>query len=458
MQKLQTAFYLAAEQVWPALAVALYRLNRVLTPAVPTMAVDRYWRLYLNPRFVDETPMFTLALLITNHELLHLLYGHTDGPRHDAPDLVNLAQDLAINTSLNRAVEAANQDIGGGRIVDPSARFSVPEGIAYPKLYTDPATGKPFPDDLTSMEYLDLLRKQVNVTGGNRSGKKSGGGGKSQPQQGPPDPNAPCSGKCGSGAGGTPGEWELGPPDPDPSSPNHGVTDAEMEVLKDEVARSIARQEAEKSRGLYPAGLVSWAKLRLKPPQNDWRRLVRPAVSEAMVFATGYDERTYARPNRRTYDAGVLIPTWRARVPEILFVFDTSGSMNPQDYDNGFSEMMGAARQRGMRKVPCLMCDAKAYDVVWASSTGDLPLIGGGGTDMTAGLVAAVGPAVRAQVGYRPKAVLVLTDGYTPWPNEPVAEGLQAWAVITSEAGFKCDVPAWINKVRAFNPADAGNT
>jgi hypothetical protein len=39
-----------------------------------------------------------------------------------------------------------------------------------------------------------------------------------------------------------------------------------------------------------------------------------------------------------------------------------------------------------------------------------------------------------------------------------VAEGLQAWAVITSEAGFKCDVPAWINKVRAFNPADAGNT
>jgi hypothetical protein len=104
------------------------------------------------------------------------------------------------------------------------------------------------------------------------------------------------------------------------------------------------------------------------------------------------------------------------------------------------------------------MCDAKAYDVVWASSTGDLPLIGGGGTDMTAGLVAAVGPAVRAQVGYRPKAVLVLTDGYTPWPNEPVAEGLQAWAVITSEAGFKCDVPAWINKVRAFNPADAGNT
>jgi hypothetical protein len=46
-------------------------------------------------------------------------------------------------------------------------------------------------------------------------------------------------------------------------------------------------------------------------------------------------------------------------------------------------------------------------------SARDVRLLGGGGTDMGAGLTAAA--ALRP----RPDLVIVLTDGHTPWPAAP---------------------------------------
>ena len=43
----------------------------------------------------------------------------------------------------------------------------------------------------------------------------------------------------------------------------------------------------------------------------------------------------------------------------------------------------------------------------------DVELLGGGGTDMGAGL------AKAAELRPRPDLIIVLTDGYTPWPSAP---------------------------------------
>lgn len=69
-------------------------------------------------------------------------------------------------------------------------------------------------------------------------------------------------------------------------------------------------------------------------------------------------------------------------------------------------------------------------------------LAGGGGTDMTAMIVAA------AEERPQPKAIIVVTDGYTGWPSEEV--GPYVMAALT-RSGWKDRVPKWIHVVE-LNP------
>ena len=71
-------------------------------------------------------------------------------------------------------------------------------------------------------------------------------------------------------------------------------------------------------------------------------------------------------------------------------------------------------------------------------SVGGLELVGGGGTDMGAGLAAA------ARLRPRPQLVVVLTDGYTPWP----ARKPSGIAVVIGLIGESDAAPSWARAVR----------
>jgi len=73
-----------------------------------------------------------------------------------------------------------------------------------------------------------------------------------------------------------------------------------------------------------------------------------------------------------------------------------------------------------------------------------IALSGGGGTDMATMIVAA------AEERPAPKAILVVTDGYTGWSPEPV--GPRVVACLT-QAGTADGVPEWIDTV-VLNPED----
>ena len=60
--------------------------------------------------------------------------------------------------------------------------------------------------------------------------------------------------------------------------------------------------------------------------------------------------------------------------------------------------------------VTVLPCDAAAHRVLTLCRAEDLPLVGGGGTDLRTGFARALRDARR------PDVVVVLTDGQTPWP------------------------------------------
>ncbi|WP_262402208.1 VWA-like domain-containing protein [Actinomadura sp. CNU-125] len=125
-------------------------------------------------------------------------------------------------------------------------------------------------------------------------------------------------------------------------------------------------------------------------------------------------------------------------------MIDTSGSMGEDDLAAALAEVTGVLREVGVRgnRVAVLACDADVRAVRRVSSAEQVELGGGGGTDMRVGIE-------RALAGRdRPQVVIVLTDGYTPWPHEAPSCRVIAALVGTDPPA----PPSWIETVHLGSP------
>ncbi|MFE2928255.1 vWA domain-containing protein [Streptomyces goshikiensis] len=382
--KLLAARFKAAQDR-PYLASALYALTVVPSGRVPTMGVDRHWRCYVAPAFVDATPVTELAG-VWIHEVAHLLRDHHARagrlPAADQRDhlRVNLAQDCEINDDL----------LADG--------LRLPEGRVEPRDFGLPAGGM-------FESYLPAL---------------------------PASP--PHGADCGSGAHGTPMPWELG----EAAGPAR-IGAVEAEALRRQSAEAVRAHQ--RARGSVPAGWRRWAE-QLLEPTVDWRRALSGAVREATAWAAGAVDYTYRRPSRRTPALGgrVVLPSLRRPLPRVAIVIDTSGSMGEDDLAAALAEVTGVLREVGVgaHRVAVLACDADVHAVARVTSAEQVTLAGGGGTDMTVGISAALA------LPDRPNIVVVLTDGHTPWPAETPSCRLIA-ALIGAAAP---EPPSWVETVR----------
>ncbi|MER5630416.1 vWA domain-containing protein [Streptomyces nitrosporeus] len=380
--KLLAARYRAAADR-PYLASALYALTVVESERVPTMGVDRYWRCYVSPAFVDRTPVAELAGVWV-HEVAHLLRDHHGRagrlPAADQRDRlrVNVAQDCEINDDL----------LADG--------LALPPGRVEPRLF-GLADGQLFE------AYLPGL------------------------------PAFPEIHDCGPGAHGQPVEWEAG----GKGGPTR-IGPAEADALRRRTAEEMRAHT--RARGTLPGGWKRWADEVLEPAV-DWRQMLAGAVREAAAWAAGAVDYTYRRPSRRGAALrGVVLPSLRRPLPRVAVVIDTSGSMGEEELGSALAEVTGVLREVGVRgnRVTVLACDADVRAVSRVAATEQITLDGGGGTDMRAGITAALaGPE-------RPGVVIVLTDGCTPWPQEPVSCRVIA-ALIGPSAP---PPPAWVETVR----------
>ncbi|MFJ3204188.1 VWA-like domain-containing protein [Streptomyces sp. NPDC086989] len=383
--KLLAARYRAAESR-PYLASALYALTVVPSDGVPTMGVDRHWRCYVSPAFVDATPVAELAG-VWIHEVAHLLRDHharagrLPASEQRDPVRVNIAQDCEINDDL----------LADG--------LALPEGRMEPRLF-GLATGGMFE------AYLPAI---------------------------PATPHVP---DCGSGAHGTAAPWELGG-----SAGPARIGPVEAEALRRQTAQAMRAHQ--RTRGRLPAGWQRWAQ-ELLEPTVDWRRALSGAVREAAAWAGGAVDYTYRRPSRRTPALGgrVVLPSLRRPLPRVAIVVDTSGSMGEEELAAALGEVTGVLREVGVRgnRVAVLACDADVHTVARVTSVEQVILAGGGGTDMRVGIRAALAAPER------PNIVVVLTDGYTPWPDETPSCRLIA-ALIGADAP---QPPAWVETVRVL--------
>ncbi|AWW41835.1 vWA domain-containing protein [Streptomyces cadmiisoli] len=383
--KLLAARYKAAE-ARPYLASALYALTIVPTSQVRTMAVDRHWRCYVAPAFVAATAIEELAG-VWIHEAAHLLRDHHGRAEYlsatDQRDRlrINIAQDCEINDDL---------------LTDG---LRLPEGRMEPGLFG-------LPDGGLFEEYL---------------------------------PGIPASSPhrldCGSGAHGVPAPWDLGQGGSDSTS---GLSPVEAEALRRHTAEAVRAHH--RSRGSVPAGWRRWAEQTLEPVV-DWRKALTGAVREA-AWAGGAVDYTYRRPSRRTPVLGgrVVLPSLRRPLPRVAVVVDTSGSMGDDDLAAALAEISGVLREVGIggNRVAVLACDADVQAVARVTAVDQVELAGGGGTDMTVGIRAALAAPEPPQI------VVVLTDGHTPWPDEPVRCRLIV-ALIGPDAP---QPPAWAETVR----------
>jgi predicted metal-dependent peptidase len=209
---------------------------------------------------------------------------------------------------------------------------------------------------------------------------------------------------CGSGADGCarPGDCRT------------GLDPKQAQLLRLGIAAEIQRQDG-REPGSVAGGWLRWAESVL-PSRIDWRRVLAAEVRSAVAAVAGKVDYTYKRPSRRAHASPkVVLPTLRRPIPDVAIVCDTSASMHDGLLARALAEVEAVLTRGGLRQaqVRVLAVDTAVHTVRRVSRATQVRLAGGGGTDMGAGIRAAA--ALRP----RPSVVIVLTDGFTPWPEQP---------------------------------------
>jgi predicted metal-dependent peptidase len=168
------------------------------------------------------------------------------------------------------------------------------------------------------------------------------------------------------------------------------------------------------------------------------------AIKRSIAHKAGQVDYSYRRPGRRRIP-NVVTPSMRRPVPTLAVVVDTSGSMSNDDIRAALSEVQGISRQVGVRgpQLRLLMVDADVHTVAPVFDVRAVEVRGGGGTDMRVGITGA------ETLSPKPDAIVVLTDGFTPWPDSPTSSRLVI-GLIGNEANVAQaaeHVPEWATTV-----------
>ncbi|MFI6044230.1 VWA-like domain-containing protein [Nocardia sp. NPDC051321] len=356
---------LHAAHVRPYLATALFALAVVESRRVPTMGVDRHWRCYVSPAFVDRTPVEDLAAVWV-HEVSHLLRDHHGRSDRFAKQhgLTGPAERLRMNIAADCEI---NDDAFGHGLAQPEDAV-VPSALG-----------------LGAGELMEDYLRQFRLG---------------------PLTDAMAWLDCGSGADGLDRAWELGPDGAD------GLSEQERDAVRFLVAQGIIGRPGNASQGWK-----RWAEETFHPPQP-WRELLGAALRAAVSSPGVGEDYTYGRPARRSAGVpGVVLPSLRRTPPRVTVLIDTSGSVSDAELGSALLEVAAISRAVGGRRdlVRVLSCDAAAGVVHPLCRAEAIPLVGGGGTDLRAGFA----KALRTRPA--PDVLVVLTDGQTPWPSRQPA-------------------------------------
>lgn len=197
-----------------------------------------------------------------------------------------------------------------------------------------------------------------------------------------------------------------------------------------DAAQAISIQKGNRSRGNLPA----FAKRilgKLLKPQIDWRTILNDFVQEELCDYSFYP------PDRRFSDSGFFLPDFNETeemVRNVLFMIDSSGSMSDDAIAAAFSEVYGAIEQFGGRLAGYLgFFDAAMIEPIPFEAVTKLrktkTIGGGGGTDFQI----IFEYVARYMEEDPPASIIILTDGYAPFPKERLANGIPVLWVLNND-------------------------
>jgi predicted metal-dependent peptidase len=230
------------------------------------------------------------------------------------------------------------------------------------------------------------------------------------------------------------GEMDLDPRGDGDGEGEGGLSEAQLDVIRRRVAEAVAEQ-ARRQPGSVPAGLERWAR-ELLSPSIPWQKVLSSLVRGALLRARGRQDYRLDGRNRRQSLSPVVLPRLRSPEPRILVLIDASGSVQDQELGQFLAEIAGIVRAIGAG------VDVASGDTELQSfergvlDPRKVRVRGGGGTDLGEILTQVRGKG-------RWDLVVVLTDGWTPWPDSNPLAPVPVVVATTDKDG-----PDWARTVR----------
>ena len=191
-----------------------------------------------------------------------------------------------------------------------------------------------------------------------------------------------------------------------------------------------------KSRGTIPAGVERIIN-EIKNPILDWRTILNDFVQEDIC------DYSFSPPDKRMEDSPFFLPDFNEKdesAQNLLFMIDTSGSMGDGAITDCYSEIYGAIQQFNGKLTGKLgFFDAVVVEPVPFEDEDEFKIIrpkGGGGTSFHI-----IFDYVKEKMMDEPPvSIIILTDGYAPYPDEAAAMDIPVlWIINNKEA----QAPSW---------------
>lgn len=345
------------------------------------------------------------------HEILHVVLQHCFRGDVEDPEAYNIAADIVVNSNimLENGMKASSITLskyGTSMHVAPDGK----EGHEY-----------------TAEQVYAMLPKNLNKKGNNKSPGSADGRAKKGNNKSP-----------GSAVGRAKKEISKEQHQPVRVWDDHSRWGKyeEDDTLRDvwvkrfeDAAEAIKIRDPSNARGLLPAFAERILK-ELKKTQTDWRTILNDFIQEEVV------DYSFAPPDRRFDDSPFFLPDFNGkedRVEDILFMIDTSGSMSDDMIAAAYSEVKGAIDQfNGKLKGWLGFFDAAIIKPQPFSDENEFKIIkpaGGGGTDFQI-----IFEYVFHHMSDKlPASIIILSDGYAPFPLEKLAGGIPVLWLLNNE-------------------------
>ena len=428
------------------LGLLLMHMRMMVDENLDTAATDGKF-IYFGKEFLEELTDKEMDFVMM-HEIMHVVLRHLDREGDRDHLLFNIASDIVINSTIKQSAGGSDSAIRLGKY--GTAMHLAPDG----------KEGVNYTAEEVYEQLIKELQKQQRKSGkaGGKSGSVGNGDGQNEDQddQQDDDQNNGQNGgqkspgkdkKDGSSQGGKngkpqkeggrgvlkPSAWHEKGCSDESFDDHERWGDGEMDPMEKDLweKRIVDAAEATLSqgRGTVPAGMQR-AIGELKNPQTDWRTLLQAFIQEDIC------DYSFSPPDRR-YDGGdFYMPDFNEKeenVRNILFMIDTSGSMSKAQLTAAYSEVKGAIDQfGGVLKGYLGFFDAAVSEPQAFSDEEEFKVItpkGGGGTSFDI-----IFDYVADKMEEEPPAcIIILTDGYAPFPKEEKAMDIPVMWIINNE-------------------------